>query len=142
MTMNLDLESFAGAHILSGAEPGYRNEKTWYGDEGVSILTFILNGKTYTAVEDPSDGYRSSLDHIEEGGECGNIFAGQPVIATYGESQPDYFEGLTFVSSTTGKEILRLGTSNYDDYYPNCVLEFLPQNLDANADVSTANQGE
>ena len=32
----------------------------------------------------------------------------------------------------TGRVVLRVGTDNYDDYYPMCILEFVPQALAAN----------
>ena len=43
-----------------------------------------------------------------------------------------YFYGIIATSTATGEEILRIGTNDYDDYYPVCILEFHPQNLDVN----------
>lgn len=39
---------------------------------------------------------------------------------------------LVFVDVKNGKEILKVGTGNTDDYYPYCVLEYTPENLSCN----------
>ena len=125
----MELAALVGRWVLSGAEPGYTPKKSFYGGE--PTLSFILDSKTYTAVEDPADGYRSYLRDVYEGGECANTFAGEEVDIRLVEGDR-YFYGIIATSTATGEEILRIGTNDYDDYYPVCILEFHPQNLDVN----------
>lgn len=126
----MEFTEFVGRHTLSGAEPGYETEKGEWGDS-LPNLAFILDGKTFTAVEDPDDGYRSYLRDVREGGTCNNTFEGEEVDIQQVEGD-QYFEGIVAVVVATGQEVLRIGTNNYDDYYPCCVLEFRPQALAAN----------
>ena len=42
---------------------------------------------------------------------------------------------LVFVDFENGKEILEIGTGNYDDYYPYCVLNYYPENMSCNGGV-------
>ena len=125
----MELTELVGLYLLSGAEPGYTPEKGFYGGE--PTLSFILDGKTYTATENPDDGYRSYLRDVREGGECNNTFEGEEVNIEYIEGD-GYFTGIKATVVATGQEVLRIGTNNYDDYYPCCVLEFTPQALAAN----------
>ena len=39
---------------------------------------------------------------------------------------------LQFVDVLSGKEILSVGTENFDDYYPYCHLEYHPENMYCN----------
>lgn len=39
---------------------------------------------------------------------------------------------LVFHDVMNGKEILAIGTGNFDDYYPYCVLEYTPENMFCN----------
>lgn len=105
------------------------------GMEKANSCTFVLNGETYTAVEDPSDGYRSSMRYLLKGGECSNMFP--PVLVRVVHQTEDHEGGswktkqdiLAFVDAFTGKNVLEVGTSNTDDYYPSFVSHFEPKNM-------------
>lgn len=96
--------------------------------------TFVLNGVSYTAVEDPSDGYRSSLRELLVGGECTNMFP--PVLVRLrlmesGEDNGDGFgydknDALMLVDAFTAQPVLIVGTTNTDDYYPSFIARFDP----------------
>jgi hypothetical protein len=62
----VELKDLIGLHTLSAVEAGYIQGKD---HEGCNYLSFILDGKKYTAFEDPSDGYRSCVEayHWEAG---------------------------------------------------------------------------
>lgn len=132
--MTLELNSFIGAHELSGAffdsiceeaykSAGYEEEK--------QVLRFTLDGINFEAVEDPSDGYRSGLGcvrHTQHQPE--NRFAPIKVegkMKTVGEygGKDDI---LQFISIKSGKPVLEIGTADIDDYYPGFVAIFAPDN--------------
>ena len=93
-----------------------------------------MDGKTYAAIEDPCDGYRSYLEGIYvEDGHSDLLKCASPVrrkvIATYEDCSPKggYEHGrdlLTITDAETGHVWLIIGTKNTDDYYPYCVLEW------------------
>lgn len=114
-----DLEYFVGEHKLSGA---------FFDDVGgARALRFTLNGKNYEAVEDASDGYRSSLEEIRET-EILPEFKFR-AVKVLGSVEHGSDEILRFLNLKTGKVILEIGTSDTDDYYPGFVGEFHPHNL-------------
>lgn len=102
-----------------------------YDYEDSQVCTFVLNGVSYTAVEDPSDGYRSTLRELYIGGECTNMFP--PVLVTLRMAVPtdDYTSRrcdiLEIVDAFTGLTVLAVGTDNTDDYYPSFVSNFDPR---------------
>lgn len=115
-------------------------ELTGVGDEDVKVagsyrsddathFSFILDGKCYTAVEDPSDGYRSSLAHvaITKGVTIKNRFEAVKVTARRAAATTD--EIVELVDDLTGKVVIQFGTSNTDDYYPGFVGCFMPANM-------------
>ena len=61
------LKDLAGAHALNGVDLTNDKIKAWYDKdvyEDAQCFSFRLDEKTYTAIEDPSDGYRSSMQEI------------------------------------------------------------------------------
>lgn len=132
-----------GIHILSGI-----SDLTIKGDcgspyylwEDANGFVIELDGKTYVVFEDPEDGYRScgKIDLAKNGEVCTNTFPEQKVLVKYfdgeykGEwwtSQAWYYE---FLNPDTNELILKIGTDNYDDYYPRSILEYHPENLPIN----------
>jgi hypothetical protein len=93
-----------------------------------SYISFILDGKKYTAVEDPSDGYRSCMDRlIAEEGSLKNIFPDTKVMIPCSNS-----DILSFYSVENGMLVMAIGTDHSDDYYPSFVGLFIPENLPVN----------
>jgi len=98
-----------------------------YGDDTCNVFSFCLDGKTYSCVEDPNDGYRSycselkvSDEPLPEAFRC-EVKGQMAENGTYEEN--DYVQ---FVDVKTGKVVLEAGTANTDDYYPYCVQRFDP----------------
>lgn len=105
-----------------------------------SGLAFIFNGQKYLALEDPQDGYRSSLNFVfrlPDWVEIPNVFENVPVYCQYTTGSPptdkESLYGVTelivFRNMKNGGSILSIGTENLDDYYPNSVLLFEPKNI-------------
>lgn len=132
--MNIELESLVGEHELSGVDMTKLAEKGEWNDDYASVCVFVLDGRTYTATEDPDDGYRSCMRSLVEGGEVMNRFPPQRVLCSmrtegaYGSKD----ETLVMRDAVTGKEVLEIGTDNTDDYYPSFVANFRPENMACN----------
>jgi hypothetical protein len=58
----MELSEFKGEYTLDAVDYAHTFEQ--YGLEYANSISFRLNGRTYTAVEDPRDGYRSSMSDI------------------------------------------------------------------------------
>ena len=54
----MELQELVGLHKLSGVDMSNEKIKEEWGDsfEDCQVINFILDKKTYTAIEDPSDG--------------------------------------------------------------------------------------
>lgn len=130
---NVDYAELAGDHMLSGVDSAA--VPAGYGDT-VDCINFVLDGMTYSAVEDPSDGYRSYLSYLVQTDELAvlNTF---PPIAVRVEATPEggYWEGLRFYDAANGALVLEIGTSNADDYYPSCVMYWNPTALAINPTI-------
>lgn len=133
----MELRDLVGPHKLSGVDMSNEHIKREWGDsfEDCQVINFTLDRKTYTAIEDPSDGYRSSMNEIKESEVViKNKFKPVKVIGRMRED--DRFEVneiLDLIDEKTGKIVLSVGTSNTDDYYPSFVAEFTPENMAINA---------
>lgn len=133
----MELKDLVGKHILSGVDMNSKSIEAECGDsfEDCQVINFVLDGVTYTAIEDPSDGYRSTMREIATSEKAvSNVFAGQEVLAKMRDND-EYEEHdiLDLVDVVTGKVVLSIGTGNTDDYYPYWVAEFTPENMGANA---------
>lgn len=132
----MELQDLIGKHILSGVDMSNKSIQT-YGEsfEDCEVINFVLDGKTYTAVENPEDGYRSCMSEIKESEELvSNMFIGQEVVGKMRDD--DTYETndvLELIDINTGKTILAVGTGNTDDYYPYFVAEFTPENMSVNS---------
>ncbi len=122
----VELKSLLGNHVLSGAQENAAIKIR------ANSISFILDGRCLTAVEDPDDGYRSCLGKILVGdrGLVKNVFDPVEVVGVEGDK---YTEAVKLVSVKTGKIILEVGTNLSDSYYPDCVMRFTPENLDQNS---------
>lgn len=134
-----DLSDLVGKHILDGVDfsneavPAYEGAD-W--SEDSQVCRFRLNGNVFMAMEDPGDGYRSSMRDIRSLGDgvLNNMF---PPIEVFGlhrkERNRDQCDILELYDITTGKIVLEIGTDATDDYYPSFVASFHPENMSANA---------
>ena len=136
----VEFSSLIGEHVLDAVDESTEKVQTW-GDnfEDANVIRFRLDGKVYTAVENPDDGYRSSMDRLYVADdEMRNTFPPCKVLVRMSEGGEYYQvnDTLEMIDCTTGKIVLRVGTDNTDDYYPWFVSEFNPQNMAANAPQS------
>lgn len=136
--MSVKLESLVGEHVLSGAFFDSIREPAYQGSDYIEdkiVLRFTLDGIHYEAVEDPSDGYRSSLDDLRITSIAPqNTFLGVKVIGRMKpqDENPNSFrqdEILQLLNPVTQKPIIEIGTTDVDDYYPGFVGYFSPENL-------------
>ena len=130
-----ELKDLVGKHILSGIEVGsMEHDDLWGYREMCSYIKFALDGVNYLAIEDPSDGYRSYMYDLEVSDAPCKIHL--PNIEVVCRMQEDNYcernDVLEFIDVLNGKQILAVGTANYDDYYPYCVLEYTPENMSCN----------
>jgi hypothetical protein len=151
MADQVDLDSLVGEHVLDAVDTFSENIKREYGDyyEDCEIIRFRIDGKVYTATEDPSDGYRSCMGalFVSETEPMRNVFPPIRVLAK--KKDDDRYGGsndtLQLIDMMTGKTVLEVGTDNSDDYYPSFVNAFWPEHMVTNQpDVATGErmQGE
>lgn len=107
----------------------------------ISIIEFNLNGIFYSAVENPSDGYRSSLyglfrnDELSKYSDEISFPVPLKVEVSFLESyattlEEDYFKESEIVRfSYNKKTVMDIGTHNIDDYYPLCVLHLYKDHI-------------
>lgn len=131
--MAITLESLVGISKLTGVSFDKMNSE----NDVAQTCTFVLDDVVYTAIEDPSDGYRSSLSALEVGGECSNVFT--PCFVScryrteYGDGDSDgRCEILVMTDIFTDEPVLEIGTSRTDDYYPSFVAIFRPEAMAIN----------
>lgn len=132
----MEVKDLVGLHKLSGVDMSHESIKT-LGDsfEDANVINFVLDKKTYTATEDPSDGYRSSMrDIVVTDFRVRNTF---PIIRVMGimranDTYGDENDVVDFYDVETAKVVLSVGTRNTDDYYPSFVAEFTPENMATN----------
>lgn len=142
----VDFDSLVGTHTLTGVDFDVipRNEDAGMWDDANS-MAFVLDGQVYVAVENPDDGYRSSLRHLIRVPDATvkNAFAPctvNGVIRVNG--QWSVCDIIDFFDVTTEKVVLSVGTDNTDDYYPSCVMQFTPEHMNLNRDVKVTRIAE
>lgn len=105
-----------------------------------------MDGVAYRALEDPDDGYRSSMREISvvDTSAVFNTFPGQAVIAKMRPDDEYYVphKVLELFDAQTGKLVLAVGTENHTDYYPLWVAEFTPENMAINAGKENRDEKE
>jgi len=136
----VELNSLIGKHFLTGVDYSTESIKQYEWDDSMvdcQVIRFILDGKTYTATEDPSDGYRSCLKSIfVTKDKIKNKFAKVMVMGIMKPpSNYNNNDTIQFYDVETGKVVLEVGTDNHDDYYPSFVGVFYPDNLVLNRAV-------
>lgn len=128
-------ETLIGKATLSGFDIGYEKIKKYNFDDELTnceTAVFVLNGQTFIAIEDPSDSYRSSMLKFEKTRrKVKNTFPEIDVFCRHRERGEYYGKDdvLEIYNLHTGKIILEIGVSNVDDYYPNWVCNWTPENI-------------
>jgi hypothetical protein len=135
MTNQVELDSLVGEHVLDAVDISTQSIKQ-YGSrfENCEVIRFRLNGVAYTAIENPDDGYRSSMDSLYVSDEpMQNVFPPVRVLAKKKENERySINDTLQLVDVVTGLVVMEVGTDNTDDYYPYFVSYFAPQNMVTN----------
>jgi len=127
----IEMESLVGKHILSGVDEINRQIGRAYSSELCQCINFVLDGITYTAIEDPDDGWRSMLDEIIKSDDTvKNKFQGVEVIITHIDTIEK--KALLFYDTKNGKLVMEIGTEYYDSYYPSFIANWSPENLSIN----------
>jgi len=131
-----ELKDLVGLHKLSGVDFD-SEEVNKYDDEfeTVEVCRFRLDGQVYTAVQDPSDGYRSSMRELvlSPGQKMKNKFKAVPVFCIHRTTSGyDSADILDVYDMVTAKLILSVGTDRSDDYYPTFVSSYTPENMSVN----------
>lgn len=127
----MELKDLVGEHILDGVDFSNEKVKTWRDEfEDCQVCRFRLDGTVYSAVEDPDDGYRSSMNEltVDEAADIKNQF---PACRVLGRHRTN--DVLELIDVATGKVVLEVGTDNTDDYYPSYVASFHPEAMAINA---------
>lgn len=137
---SVELKDLVGEHILSGVDfLSELTNKDWRPEnEHCQVIRFCLDGKIYTAIEDPDDGYRSCMDDIfiDEDASMKNTFEGVKVRAVWemGDGR-ETSNILALIDAETGEAVLEVGTGNTSDYYPYFVASFHPEAMSINKNV-------
>ena len=135
---DVPFDSLAGEHELDAVDESTEQVKRWYGDqfEDANCIRFRLDGKVYTGIEDPSDGYRSSMQKlfVSTDHEMKNVFPPVKVLASI---RTKYEHGgssnvLELRDAKNGRVILAVGTENDDDYYPWFLASWMPGEMAVN----------
>jgi len=125
----MELKSLKGEHMFSGVD--YSK-----GKEGETNILFCLDGVTYIAEEDPDDGYRSYMKDLRiSETPCKNTFEPERVFCdhTNKSSFMGYDSDILIIKNPfTANVILKIGTVDVNDYYPSCVMEYHPENMQCN----------
>lgn len=93
----------------------------------------IVNGVVYSFEENPDDGYRSYCELFLDTtpiSQIKNRFPEQAVNIEYCDDGGNEF--YVFKNIDTGEVILKVGTVDYNDYYPVARFEWHPENLPIN----------
>lgn len=126
----MELKDLVGEHELSGLDTFIKKATEMYYDDA-NGYRFVLDGITYCVIEDPGDGYRSNLEDLEvTTDKVDYTFPPQKVIGKMREDSKN--DVLELYDAITNKLVLAIGTENWDDYYPCCIMEWSPENLAIN----------
>jgi hypothetical protein len=131
----VELKDLVGQRTLSGVDFDSQQVESYDGMETAEVCRFRLDGEIYVAVEDPEDGYRSSMREIvlAPNDVMKNTFDPVPVFCVHKTSDDgDLCDLLEIRDAKTSKLILVVGTDDIDDYYPGFISYFTPENMSCN----------
>lgn len=96
---------------------------------GVWNECFKLGSTVFEAVEDEDDGYRSYLETIATRDKTSDMVFATRYIAEVFVVQDcnGYHDGLRLIDADGGHTWLRVGTDDYDCYYPCFVFDYTPK---------------
>lgn len=122
-------ESLIGPHMLDGVDFSTGSVKQDWGDgfEDCQVMRFRLDGIVYAAIEDPSDGYRSTMrELVVSSAPMKNTFAPIAVECRMRASEEYQVDEVMEAVTPDGVALLEFGTANTDDYYPYYVANWNP----------------
>lgn len=141
MTELIDL---VGLHMLDAVDFETVSLPDWEGADtfqDARACRFRIDGVVWMVIEDPSDGYRSSMRELKRLGDgvpMANSFPSVQILCVHLEKNRDGYgkaDVLVFLETTRGKQVLEVGTLDSNDYYPAFVADFRPENMPVNADA-------
>lgn len=139
-----ELTDLIGKRRLDAVDFDNEQVKEIYGDgyEDCSVCRFRLDGVVYVAIEDPNDGYRSSMRSLVVANDATmkNVFPAIEVVGKHRtiDEYGNEHDVLELVDGITDRVVLEVGTDSTDDYYPSFVASFHPENMATNADIEAA----
>lgn len=131
-SLRIELKNLVGEHWFDAIDHNgeqLRFEENDYEDS--SVVRFRLDGTVYIAIEDPSDGYRSTMRCLLAGNfDISNTFKPIRVIAKHRtHSESGECDLLELIDVRNGETIFTVGTDRTSDYYPSFVAWFVPKNI-------------
>jgi hypothetical protein len=127
----MELKDLVGRHTLDAVDFETQKIPGWGGGfEDCNCIRFRVDGVVYIALEDPVDGYRSSMRELMiVDCKMTNVFPEVKVLARHRtiNEYHDIDNVLELIDERTGKVIVEVGTANTDDYYPYFVAKFHPE---------------
>lgn len=129
----LDLSDFEGQHLLSGVEFDTTDPRGWSDGDKANRITLVIDDVPFGFVEDPNDGYRSTMECVElSDAIVNNTF--EHILLDFTYINEEHHEllvahkpGMNDKSLETA--VLQVGTDNTDDYYPCYVDYWSPEKL-------------
>jgi hypothetical protein len=139
----IEFKTLIGLRTLTAIETGYvqdNGESDWRDMQQCNYFSFTLDGIAYTAIESPEDGYRSCMDRLilgrPDGGDsvCKTEIPDTAVLVVFAkeDQNTDSETLLWFFAVENGKIVVEVGTDNSDNWYPQYVGCFRPENLPVN----------
>ena len=134
----MELKDITGVKKLDAVDFSTESIKSWddmY--EDCQVCRFRLDDVVYVAIEDPEDGYRSSMKElfIDNNAKIKNVFKKIDVICRHRNKMDNHTDAdvLELIDAKTGKIVLEVGTENTDDYYPWFTASFNPKAMCLNS---------
>ena len=127
----MELKDLVGNKKLDAVD--FTSIEGFYGN--CNIIKFRLDGIVYYAMEDESDGHRSSMKYITvlDSDDVKNIFPAIDVICTYDDRYDSDLLGI--YDAETLELVLEVGTNNDDEYYSSFVASISPEAMITNKKV-------
>lgn len=117
MSNLLSLYSLVGPHSLTGWDHTTIAPAHEWAHRDAAVLNLELDGVTYSFVENPNDGYRSSLNYVTVSNRRpATRFPAVSVMAV--KETSDNNQLLRLYAVQTGEMVAEVGTVRVDEYYP------------------------